>query len=99
MKARIRWSAPRLLAVGVAALAATVGGATAGTDAVTDGVINACRHKSGVLLVPSAGKTCKRSEQALRWNVAGPAGPAGCSGSRPFSAGSRRTSLRVAARS
>ena len=81
MKARIRRSTPRVLALGVAALAATVGGATAGTDVATDnGVINACRHKSGVLLVPSPGKACKRSEQALRWNVAGPAGPAGPAG-------------------
>ena len=43
-----------------------------------DGVINACRHKSGYLLVPSPGKTCKKSEQALSWNVKGrrvPSGP------------------------
>jgi large repetitive protein len=81
MKARIRRLTPRALAVGIAVLAATVGGATAGLDAVAeDGVINACRHKSGYLLVPSAGKSCKRSEQALRWNVTGPAGPAGPAG-------------------
>ena len=64
----------------MSALALTVGGATAGStglDAVENGVIKACRHKSGFLLVPSAGKTCKRSEQALSWNVQGPAGPAG----------------------
>jgi hypothetical protein len=40
-------------------------------------VITACRHKSGYLLVPSEGKACKRSEQTMTWNVAGPAGPAG----------------------
>lgn len=81
MKAWIRRLTPRTLALGVAALVATVGGATAGLDSATsEGVINACRHKSGVLLVPSAGKTCKRSEQALRWNVTGPAGPAGPAG-------------------
>ena len=40
-------------------------------------MIKACRHKSGILLIPSAGKACKRSEQALSWNVQGPAGPAG----------------------
>ena len=43
-------------------------------------MIKACRHKSGLLLVPSAGKACKRSEQALSWNVQGPAGPAGARG-------------------
>jgi hypothetical protein len=81
MKARIRRLTPRALAVGIAALAAMVGGATAGLDAATDeAVIKACRHKSGFLLVPSPGKTCKRSEQALRWNIAGPSGPAGPAG-------------------
>jgi hypothetical protein len=87
MKAWIRRSTPRVVAIGIAALAATVGGATAGLDksvvldaVAEDGVINACRHKSGYLLVPSAGKTCKRSEQTLRWNVTGPAGPAGADG-------------------
>lgn len=87
MKARIRRLAPRALAIGIAVLAVTVGGATAGLDETAgldavaeDGVINACRHKSGYLLVPSAGKACRRSEQALRWNVTGPAGPAGPAG-------------------
>ena len=77
MKARIR----RVMTLGAALLALAVGGATAGLDAAAvDGVIKACRHKSGILLVPSAGKACKRSEQALSWNVQGPAGPAGADG-------------------
>ena len=81
MTGRIRRLTVRALTLGVIALALTVGGATAGLDAtVEDGVIKACRHKSGVLLIPSAGKTCKRSEQALSWNVQGPAGPAGKDG-------------------
>ena len=83
MKGRIRRSAVYAVALGIAVLALTVGGATAGLDAaaaVEDGVIKACRHKSGVLLIPSAGKACKRSEQALSWNVQGPAGPAGKDG-------------------
>ena len=67
----------------------------------TDGVIKACRHKSGFLLVPSAGKTCKRSEQALSWNVAGAGRPgraAGATGStaRP---GRPARALRAAAAS
>ena len=83
MTTRIRKLTVRTVALGVIALALAVGGAgaTAGLEAaVDDGVIKACRHKSGVLLIPSAGKTCKRSEQALSWNVKGPAGPAGAAG-------------------
>jgi hypothetical protein len=81
MTTRIRRLTLRAAALGVIALALTVGGATAGLDAtLEDGVIKACRHKSGILLVPSAGKACKRSEQALSWNVKGPAGPAGRDG-------------------
>ena len=80
----IRRLGARALALGVLALALTVGGATAGSArfeaAAADSVIKACRHKSGFLLLPSAGKACKRSEQALSWNVAGPAGPAGPAG-------------------
>lgn len=81
MKARIRMLTVRTVALGVVALAVMGGVATAGLDAVlVDGVVNACRHKSGFLLVPSPGKACKRSEQALSWNVKGPAGPAGPAG-------------------
>lgn len=81
MKARIRRLTLRAVALGVIALALTTGGATAGLDAVSaDGVITACRHRSGVLLVPSAGKSCKRSQQVLTWNVTGPVGPAGPAG-------------------
>ena len=81
MTARIGRLTSRAVALGVLALALTVGGATAGIEAAADdGVIRACRHKSGVLLVPSVGKPCKRSEQALSWNVQGPAGPKGADG-------------------
>jgi hypothetical protein len=85
MKARIRGVTLRLTLrtalLGLAALAVAVGAATAGLDAaLADPVIKACRHKSGFLLVPSPGKACKRSEQALQWNVTGPAGPAGPAG-------------------
>jgi large repetitive protein len=82
MTTRIRRLLLRAFALAVVTLALTVGGATAGPDAaaVDDGVIKACRHKSGILLIPSADKACKRSEQALSWNVQGPAGPAGRDG-------------------
>ena len=81
MTTRIRRLTVGAAALGVSAIALTVGGATAGLDAtLAEGVIKACRHKSGLLLVPSAGKVCKRSEQALSWNVQGPAGPAGAQG-------------------
>src|SRR5687767_4318797 len=81
MKARIPGVTLRTVVLGVAALAVTVGGATAALDfAAEEGVINACRHRSGLLLVPSPGKACKQSQQALTWNVRGPAGPAGADG-------------------
>ena len=81
MKARIPGVTLRVVGLGVAALAVTVGGATAALDfAAEEGVISACRHRSGLLLVPSPGKACKQSQQALTWNVRGPAGPAGADG-------------------
>jgi hypothetical protein len=81
MKARIPGVTLRTVVLGVAALAVTVGGATAALDFATEeGVINACRHRSGLLLVPSPGKACKQSQQALTWNLRGPAGPAGADG-------------------
>src|SRR5918994_4781393 len=81
MKARIPWATSRAVVLGVATLALPVGGATAALNLVADeGVISACRHRSGFLLVPSPGKACKQSEPALAWNVRGPAGPAGPAG-------------------
>ena len=78
MQARLARLPTRVIALGVLALAGTVGAATAGLDAVREsGVVNACRHRSGLLLVPSPGKGCKKSERPLSWNVSGPAGPAG----------------------
>ncbi|MDX6399198.1 MAG: hypothetical protein QOJ43_2606 [Gaiellaceae bacterium] len=80
MQTRIRRLTVRIAALGLVALAVAVV-ATAGLGAaLDDGVIKACRHKSGYLLVPSPGKACKRSEQALSWNVKGPPGPAGAAG-------------------
>lgn len=70
----------RTAALGAAAVALAVATA-AGLAAVgEDQVVNACRNKSGFLLVPSPGKTCKKAEQKLTWNVQGPAGPAGAAG-------------------
>ena len=77
MHARIGKVTSRALVAGVAVLVAAAGIAAAGVEALGDGTITACRHKSGSLVVPSAGKTCKRSEQKLTWNVTGPPGPAG----------------------
>jgi hypothetical protein len=46
-----------------------------------DGSIHACRIKRhGLLRVPAAGKTCKRSETELIWSIRGPVGPAGPAG-------------------
>jgi hypothetical protein len=81
MKVRIPGVMLRTVGLGIAAFAVAVGGATAALDfAAEEGVINACRHRSGLLLVPSPGKACKQSQQALTWNVRGPAGPAGADG-------------------
>jgi hypothetical protein len=81
MQSWFRRRRARVLGLSVAALAVAVGGAVAALDAaVAEGVITACRHKSGYLLVPSEGKSCKRSEQTMSWNVAGPEGPAGPAG-------------------
>ena len=78
--ARIGKVTSRTVLVLGAALVVAAGAATAGLEALGSGTITACRHKSGSLVVPSAGKTCKRSEQKLSWNVAGPAGPVGPAG-------------------
>jgi hypothetical protein len=81
MKARVPRAKSRAVALGVAAVALTAGGATAALNLAADeGVINACRHRSGLLFVPSPGEACKQSQQALTWNVRGPAGPAGPAG-------------------
>ncbi len=80
MKSRFKSAPLQVLALCIAGLAVLAAGATAGLETGGDAVIRACRHKSGYLLVPSAGKSCKRSEQALNWNVKGPAGPPGTNG-------------------
>ena len=81
MKSRFRRCTARAVVLGLVTLAVAVGGATAGLQAaLADGVITACRHKSGYLLVPSPGKACKKAEQTMTWNVTGPAGPAGPAG-------------------
>ncbi|HWB56363.1 MAG TPA: lamin tail domain-containing protein [Gaiellaceae bacterium] len=74
---------------GLAALAAagTAAGLVAGALAVgsvaaaDEAVIHACRHPHGgwVRIVP-AENACRAREQALRWNVQGPAGQAGPEG-------------------
>ena len=81
MKSRFRRCTARAAVLGLVTLAVAVGGATAGLQAaLADGVVTACRHKSGYLLVPSPGKACKKAEQTMTWNVTGPAGPAGPAG-------------------
>ena len=81
MKSRFRRRRAHALVLGLATLAVAVGGAVAALDAaIAEDVITACRHKSGYLLVPSQGKSCKRSEQTMTWNVRGPEGPAGPAG-------------------
>jgi len=70
-------------AIGLAAAATLALGGAAAFAAVSagDGSIHACRVKRhGLLRVPDAGKTCKRTETALTWSIEGPAGPPGPAG-------------------
>jgi hypothetical protein len=71
-----------LAALGLLALATggalAVGKKAKVAAAAADEIINACRHPNGgwVRIVPAVGD-CRSREQAVSWNVAGPAGPAG----------------------
>ena len=76
-----------LVALGAVALAA--GGAlavqtsatAAAAELAADEVINACRHPNGGWVrIVSAASACRAREQALSWNVAGPAGEPGPAG-------------------
>jgi hypothetical protein len=72
-----RWLRRVFAVAGLAlVLAAAVAAAPRGSRA--DVEIDACRHRvSGLLRVPAAGASCRRNEQALKWNVAGQRGPQG----------------------
>ena len=70
-------------AVGLVVAAALVLGSAAAFAAATadDGSIHACRVKRhGLVRVPDAGKSCKRTETALAWSIRGPAGGTGPAG-------------------
>lgn len=66
----------------VAAAALVTSSAVAFAAATADnGSIHACRIKRhGLLRVPPAGKSCKRTETALTWSIAGSAGTPGSAG-------------------
>lgn len=67
-------------ALGLAAAVATGGVAYAAIPS-SDGVINGCRSEaSGVLRVIDEVDSCRKGEQPLQWNQAGPEGPAGPQG-------------------
>jgi hypothetical protein len=67
---------PLVLVTGVAFAAQRPAGGTA-----AGGVINACIKKSsGLVRIVGAGRSCRRGESALAWNVKGPAGLRGISG-------------------
>lgn len=69
------------LAATVALLVAAAVALAGAAPTTTDGVIHACRKvDNGRLRVVGAGVLCKRSEQALSWNVAGPRGEPGPAG-------------------
>lgn len=79
MWAERRTRALRAAAAGTAAVGLAAGVAGAALDAaLADEVVNACRKNSGgALRVPAAGASCRADEQALQWNVRGPAGATG----------------------
>jgi len=76
---RARWF---LLGAGLAALAALVGAFAVRAD-VTPGTINACvpTGTAAPTMLFSASGSCARGQQLLTWNIQGPAGPPGSSGS------------------
>ena len=81
MKALIRRLSRRAALVGAGAVVLAAGGAPAALDARGDGdVVNACRSKSGLLRALAVGANCRKSEQALSWNVRGVPGAAGPAG-------------------
>ncbi|HEU4450607.1 MAG TPA: lamin tail domain-containing protein [Gaiellaceae bacterium] len=69
-----------LAAAGIAGAALAVGGEAAAAAEAED-VIQACRHPNGgwVRIVAEA-SSCRAKEQAVSWNVAGPAGEPGPAG-------------------
>ena len=79
MWAERRTRALRAAAAGTAAVGLAAGVAGAALDAaLADEVVNACRKNSGgARRVPAAGASCRADEQALQWNVRGPAGATG----------------------
>jgi hypothetical protein len=76
-----------LAAAGTLAALAAGGALAVGKDteiaaqaeaAAAEEVINACRHPNGGWVrIVSAATSCRAREQAVSWNVAGPAGPGG----------------------
>jgi Collagen triple helix repeat (20 copies) len=74
---RLVSAAVAVVALGTAATALAGGGALAPL-APAEAEINACRKiPNGLLRVPGPGGRCRRNEQPLSWNVAGPPGPRG----------------------
>ncbi|MGH3372588.1 MAG: lamin tail domain-containing protein, partial [Nocardioidaceae bacterium] len=71
-----------LVVVGAAAAAGGAALALAQSSSAEEAVIHACRHPNGgwVRIVP-AGTACRPREQAVSWNVRGPAGEQGAAGS------------------
>jgi hypothetical protein len=57
------------------------GGVTLGQGGGGTTAFRACVDKrGGELFIPRAGRSCRRSQRVVTWNVRGPAGPAGVAG-------------------
>ena len=71
-------------------LVATVGvGLPVTVSAQTASVINACVNRTtGIVRIVPDGTNCQRNETSYRWNVQGPAGPAGGTGLTVIAEGS-----------
>jgi hypothetical protein len=65
----------------IAVLLAMSGGAVAATGGFSSGgTLKACANEEGVIRLLKAGKSCKKGQKTVAWNIAGPAGAKGATG-------------------
>ena len=71
------WSLGPKLKWGVLAAAAALVGGTAVVGAQSVGEVRACVDPKGSIVIVGTGVPCAKGDQALTWNIQGPAGPQG----------------------
>ena len=74
------WSVSPRLRWGMLAAAAALVGGTAVVGAQSVGEVRACVDPKGSIVIVGTGVPCAKGDQALTWNIQGPAGPAGPAG-------------------